>query len=399
MNLAALTFRDFRIYLLGNIFALNSLWMQRVTIGWIAWELTNSASFVGLVAFVNFAPTMVAGPFFGVLVDRVRIKRAAMTTQALLFALALCLYVCFVLGVLGPGLLAVISGLLGLVASAHNPVRMSLGPRLVERSAVASVISLTAINFNLARLVGPAFGGWLIAVWGVGASLFVQVLFYLPFILALSFVNPRERTRAVADVEPFLRALLIGVRHVFHSALIRRAIVITGLFAFIIRGTLELLPVLADGVFDKGATGLGLLTSASGLGALLAGVAKVLLPGQRPGELPRPALMIALAGIALVPAVGLSSSWGLTLVLIASLGFAATMTGVSMQTAIQIDLEDELRGRVMSLWVLVSIGAAACGAIFLGVLADVFGVGPALGWIGSFGFLVLAAFVLRSWAA
>ena len=397
MNFVALQFRDFRIYLIGNMFALNGLWMQRVTIGWIAWDLTGSASFVGFIAFVNFAPAMVTGPFFGVLIDRIRVQRAAMTTQVSLFLLALALFSSFVLDMLGPTVLTILSGLLGIVASAHNPVRMSLAPRLVDRNAVASVVSLTAINFNLARLTGPAIGGWLIAFWGVGASLLIQALCYLPFILALSFLQPREPIRSAGRVEPFLQALVIGIRHVLHTPLILRAILITGVFAFIIRGTLEILPVLADGVFDKGAAGLGLLTSSAGFGALVAGMAKAVLPGQSVGQLPRPALISAIVGIALVPVVGLSPSWHLSVFLVACLGFTATMAGVSMQTAIQVDLEDDLRGRVMSLWIMVGIGSAACGAIFIGVLADLLGFAPALGWIGGLGFIFMTGFVLRIW--
>ncbi len=397
MNLAALNFRDFRIYLIGNMVALNGLWMQRVTIGWIAWELTTSASFVGLVAFVNFAPTMLTGPFFGVLIDRVRIKHAALVTQAALLILALALFGSFALAVLSPAVLTLISGMLGIVTSAHNPVRMSLAPRLVKREAIVSVVTLVAINFNMARLTGPAIGGWIIAIWGVGASLFIQALCYLPFILAISFLKPRERRTVAAKPEPFLTALHIGITHAFRTVLIRRAILITGVFAFIIRGTLEILPVLADGIFDKGPSGLGLLTSSAGLGALLAGLTKAVMPGQNTGKLPRPALITAVIGVALVPFVGASPIWELSLALIACLGFTASMSAISMQTAIQIDLEDDLRGRVMSLWVMVGIGAAAAGAIVLGFLVDQIGFAQTLGWSGALGFVFLGLFVLRVW--
>jgi MFS family permease len=397
MNLAALNFRDFRIYLIGNVFALNGLWMQRVTIGWIAWDLTSSASFVGFIAFVSFAPTMVTGPFFGVLIDRIRIKSAAMVTQSSLLILALTFYTSFTLGVLNPLALSIISGVLGIVASAHNPVRMSLAPRLVKHEAIVSVVTLTAINFNLARLTGPALGGWIIAIWGVGPSLFIQALCYLPFILALSFLHPRERRSIATEPEPFLKALRIGVNHAFQTPLIRRAILITGVFAFIIRGTLEILPVLADGVFDKGPTGLGLLTSSAGLGALIAGLTKAVMPGQHTGKLPRPALITAVIGVGLVPFVGASEIWGLSVALIACLGFTASMSAISMQTAIQVDLDDDLRGRVMSLWVMVGIGAAATGAIFLGFLADQVGFAQTLGWSGALGFIFLGLFVLKVW--
>ena len=99
MNVAALKYRDFRFYLGGNIFALNALWMQRVTIGWIAWDLTASSSFVGFIAFMNFAPTLVSGPLFGVWIDRVRVKRAALVTQSLMMTIALAILFLFSLAI------------------------------------------------------------------------------------------------------------------------------------------------------------------------------------------------------------------------------------------------------------------------------------------------------------
>ncbi len=113
MNLSALSFRDFRIYLGGNLFASNALWMQRVTIGWLAWDLTSSATFVGFVAFINFAPSMIIGPFFGVLIDRVRVKQAARVTQLLSFMLALGFYLFFTLGILDEILLLFLSFISG----------------------------------------------------------------------------------------------------------------------------------------------------------------------------------------------------------------------------------------------------------------------------------------------
>ena len=395
MNLSALSFRDFRIYLGGNLFASNALWMQRVTIGWLAWDLTSSATFVGFVAFINFAPSMIIGPFFGVLIDRVRIKQAAKVTQLLSFMLALGFYLFFTFGILNEVVLSVLSGFSGLVVSAHTPVRMSLAPRLVDRTSVASVITIGAINFNLARLTGPALGGWLIAVWGVGLALLVQMLCYLPFLFAIGLLRPRERLSSGVKDEAFFSALNSGIRHVLKSPFICRALLITALYSFLIRGTLEILPVIADGLFNKGAAGLGLLTSSAGFGALLAGMTKALMPGQTSGELPKYVLASALVGIALVSLLGLSNSWGFTLICISYLGFSSTLSGISIQTAIQIDLDDSLRGRVMSLWTMVGIGATAMGAIALGGLADYIGFTLAFGAGSALGIVVLATFALR----
>jgi len=396
MNLSALKFRDFRIYLGGNLFAVNALWMQRVTIGWIAWDLTSSATFVGFIAFVNFAPAMVTGPLFGVLVDRMRITQVAKLTQILLLIISLGFYLFFTFGILDEILLSFLSFLSGLVTSAHNPVRLSLAPRLVDRTSVASVVSIVAINFNLARLTGPAIGGWLIASWGISTALLVQTGFYLPFIFAISLLHPRERSSSIINNEPFIAALQNGVKYALANTLIRQAFLVTALYAFLIRGTLEILPVIADGVFSRGATGLGLLTSSAGFGALIAGVIKAFTPSQTVRKLPKFALASALLGIGLMPLVGLSNSWNLTLLCIFYIGFSGTLAGISVQTAIQIDLDDDFRGRVMSLWTMVSIGATATGAIILGGLADHIGVSLAFSLAGGLGTVLLATTIIRA---
>ena len=366
-----------------------------MTIGWIAWDLTSSATFVGFIAFVNFAPAMVTGPLFGVLVDRMRITQVAKLTQILLLIISLGFYLFFTFGILDEILLSFLSFLSGLVTSAHNPVRLSLAPRLVDRASVASVVSIVAINFNLARLTGPAIGGWLIAGWGISTALLVQTVFYLPFIFAISLLRPRERSSSIINNEPFIAAFQNGVEYALANTLIRQAFLVTALYAFLIRGTLEILPVIADGVFSRGATGLGLLTSSAGFGALIAGVIKAFTPSQLVRELPKFALASALLGIGLLPLVGLSNSWSLTLLCISYLGFAGTLAGISVQTAIQIDLDDDFRGRVMSLWTMVSIGATATGAIILGGLADHIGISLAFSLAGGLGTVLLATTILR----
>ena len=393
MNISALSFRDFRIYLVGNLFASNALWMQRVTVGWIAWDLTSSAAFVGFVAFANFAPSMIAGPLFGVLIDRVQVKQAALITQFLSFVIALGFYVFFVFGILDELVILLLSAFSGLIVSAHAPVRMSLAPRLVDRASVASVVTLGAINFNLARLTGPAVGGSLIAFWGVSAALFIQVLCYLPFLFAINLLQPRERSSSETSKEAFLTALNSGIRLVRKSPLIFQALLITALYSFLIRGALELLPVIADGLFSKGATGLGLLTSCAGFGALLAGMVKALLPSQITGGIPKYVFASVLIGIAVMPLVGLSNSWMLTLLCISYLGFTGTLSGISLQTAIQIELEDNFRGRVMSLWTMAGISGSAAGAIALGALTDYLGFTLAFGLAGSLGIIILAPFI------
>ena len=389
MNLSALTFRDFRIYISGNIFASNAVWMQRVTVGWIAWDLTESAAFVGMVAFVNFMPSLLVGPLFGVLIDRVRVKQAAIVTQSLSFAIAIGFYAFFVLGILNEHNLLFLTLCSGIIISAHSPIRMSLGPRLVDTTSVASVVTLGAINFNIARLTGPAIAGWIIAFYGIKSSLFVQILCYPPFLLALSFLRPRSELALNVQKEAFMKAFTSGILYAFKSPLILKALLITSLSSFLLRSVLEILPVIADGLFERGATGLGLLTSCAGFGALLAGMVKAFSSSQPPEILPKYVPISIFFGFAFIPLIGLCGSWSLTLGFISYLGFAGTLSGISLQSAIQMELEDNLRGRVMSLWTMAAIGGTALGAIFLGGFTDYLGVVPALGLTGSIGCLLL----------
>ncbi len=395
MNIDALRSRSFRIYMFGNAFAANALWMQRTTIGWIAWELTGSGGFVGLIAFLSFAPTMVTGPLFGVLIDRVNVAVAAFATQGLLMALTVLALALEHTGRLDPGALAVLAGASGIVTSMHHPVRMSLAPRLVPRQALASVVTFQSLNFNLARISGPAIAGWAIAEEGVGFALLLQALLFLPFLAAMPFLEVRSRRGADRVPDPFLKALAWGVRFVFTNPSVRHAMLLSGLVSIGSRGVIETLPVLADGVFDRGARGLGILLAASGAGAIVAAVMTIVLPPQKHGKLPAAPLLASWLAVALIPVLGLAASWELVICVVAAMGFCLTVTGVAVQTTIQGHLEDDVRGRVMSLWVMVGIGSAAAGAVLLGTAADLFGIQTALVWGGGVMAVVLGGFVVR----
>jgi MFS family permease len=398
LNLAALHSPDFRFYLLGNIFALNAVWLSRITLGWLAWSLTGQAAFVGLIAFLSFAPTLISGPFFGVLADRVDLRRAALATQSGLALAAAALLGAHLAGALGPGLLAGIAAAIGVVTSAHHPVRMALAPALVERSAIASVVALTSVNFNLARLLGPALGGIIIARFGIGAALAATAAGFLPLIGVLLRLESPPRIDA-GPREAFLAALAAGIRHAAGVPLIRGALLLTFLFSLAGRGVLEILPVVADGAFGRGPAGLGALTAAAGFGALIASASLALGRSQTPGRLPRRAVAAALLGLGMVAGLGRTGAWPLALALVAGLGATGTLVGISMQSAVQLVVPDALRGRVMSLWTLVAVGGAALGALGLGALIDLAGARAALSATGLAGLAAMLLLVARPLAA
>ncbi|WP_299355848.1 MFS transporter [uncultured Shimia sp.] len=392
MNFAALKSPNFRTYVGGSFLGLLSLWMQRVTSGWLAWDLTGSASFVGLVALVQFAPAIFLSPLFGVWADRLNVQRSALFVQTLNFLVAVTFWGVVALGALTPVLMICVTLASGITAAASHPVRMSLTPRLVKRELIGSVVNIVAINFNVARMMGPALGGVLIGTLGVTTTLLIQAVLYIPFLLALSRVTLRPKRDSGTIEEPFFQALATGFRHVWVTPVIWRAMVTVGVLSLVARGTLEILPPLADGVFQRGAGGLGVLLSATGIGALIGGVFKGFLRPQEPGQIPGLSLVFVLLGLGLVPLLGAVRVWELALLTVAGMAFVTTLTAISMQTAIQLVLEDDMRGRVMSLWAVVTAGGSALGAGVLGLMADVLGYPPTLFWVGTAALVGLAGY-------
>lgn len=382
MNLAALRSANFRTYVTGSMFALLAIWMQRVTIGWIAWDMTGSSSFVGLVALVQFSPAIVLSPLFGVWVDRLDVQRAIIVVQGVNFGVMAGFFMFYVMGWLTPVTMIVLTLISGIALAANHPMRMSLSPRLVPRGLVASVVTIVAINFNVARTLGPALGGVLIAWLGVGATLLIQTVLFLPFIFALGRLEVRPSRKEGVSQEPFGKALRLGLLQVWNNAVIWRAMVIGGALATVARGVLEILPPLADGVFQRGPEGLGVLLTATGLGAVCGGFFKAIMPPQSPGSVPLLTQVVIVLGLLMVAALGVVSAWPVALGIAAGIAFVTTLSAISMQTAIQMELEDDMRGRVMSLWAVVVAGGASIGAGALGIAADLFGFQETLFIVG-----------------
>ena len=377
LNLAALSHRDFRRYITANAFSLHGVWMQRITVAWIAWAMSGTAAYVGWIAFLGFAPTMITGPIFGVLSDRLPLRRAAMMAQGGLGVMSALLLLCHLTGMLGPISLSLIALGTGIIISANNPVRMSLTPLLVPKEEITSVILASSLNFNLARVVGPALGGLIIAHFGITAALITICLFFAPAILILPGISPRNREAAANAKEPIWQSLKDGAAFAANHPLIAHVLSITALYTFTGRGILEILPVIADGVFQRGATGLGTLTAAAGCGALLSAAAVTLLPKAQAGERPRLGHWAGIVGLTLVVVLGQSQSWTVSMIIVGILGACSAQFGVAMQSTLQLVLVDTYRGRVMSLWVMLGIGAASLGALVLGAMADVLGLGLA----------------------
>lgn len=396
MNLAALKSPQYRLYLIGNVFGMNANWIMRLVIGWLAWDLTKSASFVGFVSFLNFSPALLGGPVFGVIVDKADLRKAMLLVQFTITALSLVMLGVVAMDKTSPTFLAVYALIIGTAFTAYQPIRLSLGPRLVRPERVSSVVSLGALNFNISRLTGPAIAGTLIANYGVTFTMATVCALYVPFLLFLARLHPRPRN-VQAEALPFWQSMRQGFKFVLSSRLILIAMITTGIFSLAIRAATEVLPIIADGIFERGAAGLGMLTAAAGVGAIVASIMQVMADPPVRGHIPRRALLATLLGSVLTLALGFNESWPVAVALIGGIGFTSTLVGINFQSAVQMQLDDDMRGRVMSLWMTVAVGGTALGALAVGVLIEYIGFTPALGGIGVVSIIIFAALVSKVW--
>ncbi len=368
---SALRNRNYLIYLAGSTVSLHGLWVYRVALGWQAWELTESELWVGVVAFTQFFPMVLFGSVFGVLADRFDRRKASILINSTSTLIMLTLAALTVAGLVDVYVLCALSLLQGVADSAHLPVRIALIPALVPRQQFQSAMAINSVAFNLSRFVGPAIAGVLIALFGVAAAFAFNAASYLAILAALLVINTRpfrQRAEARSDV---LGELKDGVRYVRASTPVRQLMGLVAMASFFGRGPLELLPAFAESVFRRGATGLAILTAAAGAGAIVAGI--IISRGVVRLRIRYIAIGIAVAGC-LIIVLGVARQFWLGIATVAALGFILTVCGVGSQILLQSLIDDELRGRVSSLWGMIAFGGTAFGGLIVGAFASIWGL-------------------------
>ena len=365
------TNRNFAIYLVGSTFSLHGLWIQRVAIGWLAWELTESQTWLGIIALSEFLPIMFFGPFFGVLADRLNRRTVAFVANTINGVLAMLLFAFVALELIDIYVLFFITALFGIVSSAFQPVRMSLIPSLVPRELVSSAVATQSIVFNVSRFLGPALAGVAIATMGLASAFAINSVSYLAMLIALALVELRT-TRSGGEQSHFLAELKEGVAYTYSHADIRQQLIIVSISALFGRGIIVMLPAFADSVFGGDSGTLAILTSVSGAGAVMAGFCLTRL-GSGERLLWSTVLGTVATGILMV-LLGATSNYALGVAFVGALGFALTLVGIGSQSRIQTTVTESMRGRVLSLWATVAFSAPALGSLLIGSTADRFGL-------------------------
>jgi MFS family permease len=386
--LRALSSRNYRLYFIGQCVSLLGNWMTSTAAMWLVYRMSGSSFDVGLIFFANQVPVLLLAPLAGVGIDRLNGLKIVQLTQFLGMCQSAALAIFTFTGHMTVPALLWLTLWQGFINALDFPARQTLTYHLAGDPAhLDNVIALNSVTFNLARLVGPAIAGFVIAAGGAGVCFTVDAISYLAVLAALFAVRLAPRAARGSQAHP-LSDLREGVRYCWTHPKVRRPLLLVPVIAlFGFAGTI-LAPVFAETVLHGDARTLGFLMAATGVGAVLSGF---FLTTRRSADgLPRLiATGAALGGVGL-GVIGSSHTIALSLIGFAAAGGGGAMVMVATNTLIQSSIHDEKRGRVMSLFTMGQ-GFFPLGSLLVGWVAAL--VGPR--WtVAACGLLCLAAAAL-----
>jgi MFS family permease len=377
----ALRHRNYRLFFIGQGISLIGTWITRIATAWLVYRLTDSALLLGVVSFVGQIPIFLLSPLTGVLMDRWNLHRLLVVTQVLAMLQSLVLAVLTLTGVVHVWHLIGLAAFQGLINVFDTPARQAFVVRMIEdRADLGNAIALNSSMFNGARLIGPSIAGVLIALFGEGICFSIDALSYLPVIVALLAM----RLGAVREQPlrtPLLHGLHEGLRYAFGFPPIRALLLLAGTCSFMGMPYMVLMPAFTRDVLQGGPNTFGFLMAAAGSGAL-AGALYLASRDSVRGLGRIIVLMSSLSGMGLV-AFALSRTVWLSVPLLFLIGMGILVQMASSNTVLQTIVEDDKRGRVMSLYTMAVLGMQPLGSLFAGILASHIGAPFTIGLGGA----------------
>ena len=377
---SALHNREFRRYWAAQMLSQSGAWMQTTAQSWLVYRLTGSALALGATWFLPLLPVIPLTLLGGALADRMPRRRLIILTQSGLLLQALLLSLLTALGLIQVWHIMALEFVLGALGALDVPARQSLLLEIVGPADLPNAVGLNAAAFNAARVIGPALAGILIArvgeagCFGINAASFTLIIFTL-LRLRLSFpADPAGRNRRGSLHPPLFSSVMAGVAYLRGQPDLLRMIGILSLCSLVF-APYVIVPVFARDVLHVDATGLGLLMAAVGVGAVVGGLLAAGYQGtRRLAWLIGASLVFGLGQIAFAP----SSASALSVLLLAVSGAAFVVSQSLTNSLLQLRTPDDLRGRVLSVYALLSIGGGRLGGLLIGAGASAWGAPLAL---------------------
>jgi MFS family permease len=371
----ALSNRNFRLFWMGAFLSNVGTWMQAVAQGWLVLLLTNSAFWLGLDAFMAQAPGFVLTLLGGVFADRIDRRRLLLYTQVMAGLAALALAALVATSVANRWMVLGFSFLTGCCMSLASPSYLAMTYDLVGREDVANAIAMNSTQFQLSRVVGPALAGVAFRVFGLAGCFFANGLSFIAVVAALAMVRMERRSDSVAmhpeKRRPILRDLVAGLRYVRNRPRVSSLLLLAAVNSLFGAPYFSLVPIYARDIFHLGETGLALMMGTAGAGAFCAALLVAYL-----GDFRRKGWFVLGGAIMFgicITGFAVSSRLNMSLMFLFGLGFALVCSIALTNTLLQKLVTDQMRGRVMSMFLLSFMGTMPIGNILAGTASNHFG--------------------------
>lgn len=368
-NTSALEVPEFRVYLVAAIFGTMAIWMARFLYGWMVWQYTKSPFWVGVASAGLLLPSLIVTPIFGVISDRINLKNGIISWQ---LGQGLITGITAIILTFSPMSLPLLMTLIicfGIVASAGSPLRLTILPKLVGKNRLSSAVGYGAILFNTSRVIAPALSAWFLASF---SEMSLLLLCTLAFSLAAtinlklpSFTQPSDKPEAM----PWYSEFLVGLKVSWHAPFVRILILLTLLNSFTGRTIMELLPAFSGSITQGTAADLATLIACAGVGSIVGGI---FMSRQKNEILRLKNILLAslVLTIVFILVLLMTHSQPVIAICIGFISLLMTLFGTGSQIILQIQTDDNTRGRVMSLWLTIAIAGPAVGAFVMGWITE-----------------------------
>lgn len=359
--------RNYRLWFAGQLVSLVGTWMQIIAQSWLVYQISHSEFDLGLVGFASAIPALVISPWGGVVTDRIPRRTLLVMTQTALMGMAFILAGLAFANVIQVWHIILLAALQGVVNAFDAPARLTFVFDIVGREDISNAIALNSTMFNGARVIGPAVGGVLLAAIGARWCFLINGFSFLAVIAGLMMMTFPARTMNPSKQNPF-KQMLEGLQFVRSRRDILALLLLSLAFGFFGIAYSSQLPAFVDKVLHSGETSFGAINAAIGIGAFAAGV----LLAQTASASPRGKMVTLSAFIYpfLLVGFGFNASLNLAIVLTFFLGFFWLLLFNNVNSLLQLNTSEEMRGRVMSLYSLVFFGFSPFGSLAIGAIAE-----------------------------
>lgn len=368
----ALKYKNYKLFFFGQCISLIGTWIQQIAINWLVYSLTGSALLMGVIVFSATLPSLILSPFAGVLVDRINKYKALIIIQILFMVQAFVLALLTTFGIVKIWHVVILSIFIGIITAIDMPLRQSFIVKLVDDTIdLGNAISLNSSVFNLARLIGPAIAGVLIAAVGEGICFMINSLSYIAVIAALLAMQIKYNPLEKLEQTNVWQELSDGFKYTISSLPIRNTILYLATASLFGMFYPLLMPIYAKEILHGGPQTLGFLMSAAGVGALFGAL---YLAGRTSVKGLETWICIASVFFGLgLAGLSFNTNKLIAMFLLLLVGFGMVVIIASCNTLVQHFVEDGKRGRVMSLYSMAFMGTAPFGSLASGAIAEKIG--------------------------